>query len=61
MASNYKKPMERQGIARDTHQLASLGVCLIESSDKGVIVQNSAESSLVAEVKVKQYIYPILL
>lgn len=61
MASNYRQPMERQGIARDLHQLAILGVRLIESLDKGVIMQNVAESSLVAKVKVKQYIDPILL
>ena len=61
MASNYRQPMERQGIARDLHQLVSLGVRLIEYADRGVIVQNAAESSLVAEVKVKQHVDPILL
>ena len=61
IASNYRQPMERQGITRDLHQLASLGVHLIESSEKVVIVQNKVESSLVAKFKEKQYIDPILL
>ncbi|KAH0700890.1 hypothetical protein KY284_015105 [Solanum tuberosum] len=39
----------------------ALGVHLLESPDEGVIVQNAAESSLVVEVKKKQYTDPILL
>ncbi|KAH0661672.1 hypothetical protein KY284_026603 [Solanum tuberosum] len=61
MASTYGQSVERQGITKDLCQLASLGVRLLESPDKGVIVQNAAESSLVVEVKEKQYIDPILL
>ncbi|XP_070010710.1 uncharacterized protein [Nicotiana sylvestris] len=40
-------------LAREVHQLASLGVRLANSNEGGVIVQNRAESSLVAEVKEK--------
>ena len=61
MASTYGQSMERQGITKDLHQLASLGVCLFESPDEGVIVQNTVESLLVTEVKEKQYADPILL
>ncbi|XP_070028904.1 uncharacterized protein [Nicotiana sylvestris] len=41
--------------------LACLGVHLVHSDERGVIVQNRAESSLVAEVKEKQYNDPILV
>ena len=54
-------PIERQGMIKDLHQLASLGVCFLETPDKELIVHNAAESSLVAEVKEKQYADPILL
>ncbi|XP_070004323.1 uncharacterized protein [Nicotiana sylvestris] len=47
-------------LAREVHQLASLGVRLRESNEGGVIVQNRAESSLVAEVKEKQFVDPLL-
>ncbi|XP_070006050.1 uncharacterized protein [Nicotiana sylvestris] len=42
-------------LAREVHQLSSLGVRLADSNEGGVIVQNGAESSLVAEVKEKQF------
>ncbi|KAH0641960.1 hypothetical protein KY290_033563 [Solanum tuberosum] len=61
MASTYGQYVERQGITKDLCQLASLGVRLLKSPDEGVIVQNTAESSLVVEVKQKQYTDPILL
>ena len=54
-------PIERRGMVKDLHQLASLGVRLLETPDKGLIVHNVKESSLVAEVKEKQYADPILL
>ncbi|XP_049394756.1 uncharacterized protein LOC125859062 [Solanum stenotomum] len=61
MASTYEQSIGRQQITKDLRQLASLGVRLLESPDEGVIVQNAAESSFVAEVKEKQYTDPILL
>ncbi|XP_070046669.1 uncharacterized protein [Nicotiana tomentosiformis] len=48
-------------LAREVHQLASLGVRLANSNVGGVIVRNSVESSLVAEVKEKQYNDPVLV
>ncbi|XP_070017785.1 uncharacterized protein [Nicotiana sylvestris] len=42
-------------LAREVHQLASLGVPLADSNEGGVIVQNRAGSSLVEEVKEKQF------
>ncbi|XP_070046304.1 uncharacterized protein [Nicotiana tomentosiformis] len=42
-------------LAKEVHRLASLGVRLADSSERGVNVQNRAESSLVVEVKEKQY------
>ncbi|KAH0685662.1 hypothetical protein KY284_016215 [Solanum tuberosum] len=40
---------ENKELAKDVHRLARLGVCLTDTSDCGVIVQNGSESSLVAE------------
>ncbi|WMV29282.1 hypothetical protein MTR67_022667 [Solanum verrucosum] len=52
---------ERKELPKDVHRLARLGVCLMNISDDGVIVQNGSESSLVTEVKEKQDSDPILL
>nr|XP_009799040.1 PREDICTED: uncharacterized protein LOC104245169 [Nicotiana sylvestris] len=51
----YQRPL-----ARAVHQLACLGVRLADSNEGGVIVQNKDESSLVAEVKEKQFDDPLL-
>ncbi|XP_070010227.1 uncharacterized protein [Nicotiana sylvestris] len=51
----YQRPF-----AKEVHQLASLGVLLVDSNERGVIVQNRAESSLVAEVKENQFSDPLL-
>ncbi|XP_070054298.1 uncharacterized protein [Nicotiana tomentosiformis] len=48
-------------LAREVHQLASLGVRLAESSEGGLIVQNRAEPLLVVKVKEKQYDDPLLV
>ncbi|XP_070042683.1 uncharacterized protein [Nicotiana tomentosiformis] len=48
-------------LALEVHQLAGLGVLLTDSSERGVIVQNMEESSLVTEVKEKQYSDPMLV
>ncbi|XP_070002474.1 uncharacterized protein [Nicotiana sylvestris] len=52
----YQRPL-----SKEVHRLASLGVHLADSSEGGVIVQNRAESSLVVEVKEKQYNDPLLV
>ncbi|XP_070046720.1 uncharacterized protein [Nicotiana tomentosiformis] len=46
----YQRPL-----GKEVHRLASMGVLLTNSSEGGVIVQNRDESSLVLEVKEKQY------
>ncbi|XP_049397344.1 uncharacterized protein LOC125861504 [Solanum stenotomum] len=61
MENTYEQSIGRQQITKDLRQLASLGVRLLESPDEGIIVQDAAESSFVAEVKEKQYTDPILL
>ncbi|XP_070017436.1 uncharacterized protein [Nicotiana sylvestris] len=50
----------QRSLAREVHQLASLGVRFADSNKGGVIVQNRAESLLVAEVKEKQFVDPLL-
>uniref|UniRef100_A0A1U7VP16 Uncharacterized protein LOC104220466 n=1 Tax=Nicotiana sylvestris TaxID=4096 RepID=A0A1U7VP16_NICSY len=56
----HLKPCQRS-LAREVHQLASLGVRLVDSNEGGVIVQNRTESFLVVEVKEKQYKDPFLV
>ncbi|WMV18987.1 hypothetical protein MTR67_012372 [Solanum verrucosum] len=52
---------EKKELAKYVHRLAPLGVCLMDTSNGGVIVQNGSESLLIAEVKEKQDRNPILL
>ncbi|XP_019224223.1 PREDICTED: uncharacterized protein LOC109205913 [Nicotiana attenuata] len=52
---------DKQTMVKEVHRLASLGVRLLDSEDGGVVLQNRAESSLVAEVKEKQFSDPYLL
>ncbi|XP_070017664.1 uncharacterized protein [Nicotiana sylvestris] len=47
--------LEKRGISHEVHQLASLGVWLLDSGDIGITIQNTAISSLVTEVKERQY------
>ncbi|XP_059313238.1 uncharacterized protein LOC132064309 [Lycium ferocissimum] len=51
---------EKRELACEVRRLASLGVRLIDSGDTGVTVQDTAMSSLVAEIKERQYEDPIL-
>uniref|UniRef100_A0A1U7YQ86 Uncharacterized protein LOC104249407 n=1 Tax=Nicotiana sylvestris TaxID=4096 RepID=A0A1U7YQ86_NICSY len=46
---------------KGVHRLASLGVCLVDSSEGEVIVQNRAESSILLEAKEKQYNAPLMV
>ncbi|XP_070010128.1 uncharacterized protein [Nicotiana sylvestris] len=46
-------------LALEIRQLASLGVRLEDPSERGIIVQNRDESSLVVEVKEKQFNDPL--
>ncbi|XP_070029986.1 uncharacterized protein [Nicotiana sylvestris] len=52
---------DKRTMMKEVYRLASLGVQLLESEDGGVVLQNRAESSLVAEVKEKQFSDPYLL
>ncbi|XP_070042806.1 uncharacterized protein [Nicotiana tomentosiformis] len=51
---SYLQP-EKSGIAHDIHQIASLGVQLLDSGDNGITIQDTITSSLVTEVKGHQY------
>ncbi|KAH0669635.1 hypothetical protein KY289_024128 [Solanum tuberosum] len=52
---------EKKKLAKDVHRLARLGVRLMDSTERGVVVMNGAESSLVSEVKENQDQDPILV
>ncbi|XP_070035190.1 uncharacterized protein [Nicotiana tomentosiformis] len=52
---------EKRGIAHKIHQLASLGVRLLDSGDIGITIQDTATSFLVTEVKEHQYEDPVLV
>lgn len=45
----------------DIHSLANLGVYLLDSEDGGILVQEVVLSTLGAEIKEKQEMYPILI
>ncbi|WMV19109.1 hypothetical protein MTR67_012494 [Solanum verrucosum] len=47
---------ERNEIAKDVHRLARLGVCLMDTSDSGVIVHNGSESLLAEELRKKKIV-----
>ncbi|XP_070040571.1 uncharacterized protein [Nicotiana tomentosiformis] len=51
---SYLQP-GKSGIACDIHKLASLGVRLLDSCDTGITIQDTTTSSLVTEVKERQY------
>ncbi|XP_075076665.1 uncharacterized protein LOC142163291 [Nicotiana tabacum] len=44
---------DKRTMMKEVHRLANLGVRLLDSEDGGVVLQNRAESSLVAEAKEK--------
>ncbi|XP_070056979.1 uncharacterized protein [Nicotiana tomentosiformis] len=46
---------EKRELARELHQLGCLGVQLVDSNDGGVVLQNTAKSSLIDEVKERSY------
>ncbi|XP_070032356.1 uncharacterized protein [Nicotiana tomentosiformis] len=52
---------EKRGITHEIHQLASLGVRLLDSGDIGITIQDTTTSSLVTEVKERQYEDPVLV
>ncbi|XP_070020209.1 uncharacterized protein [Nicotiana sylvestris] len=46
---------EKRQLTREIHQLACLVVRSVDSGNGGVVLQNTAKSSLIAEVKERQY------
>ncbi|XP_070056515.1 uncharacterized protein [Nicotiana tomentosiformis] len=52
---------EKRQLTREIHHLACLGVQLVNSNDGGGVLQNTAKSSLVAEVKERKYKDPELV
>ncbi|WMV30052.1 hypothetical protein MTR67_023437 [Solanum verrucosum] len=52
--------VEKNELTRELHQLASMGVRLLEAKYSGVKIQNTAISSLVIEVKSRQQEDPSL-
>ncbi|KAH0748200.1 hypothetical protein KY290_027432 [Solanum tuberosum] len=55
ISSINEKTVEKEGMAKDLRQLASLGVRLLETPKEGIVVHNAVESSLVVEVKEKKF------
>ncbi|XP_070010749.1 uncharacterized protein [Nicotiana sylvestris] len=53
--------VEKRELAREIHQLACLGVQLVDSDDGGVALQNTATSYLIVEEKERQYEDPELV
>nr|XP_009777849.1 PREDICTED: uncharacterized protein K02A2.6-like [Nicotiana sylvestris] len=52
---------DNRTMIKEVHLLAYLGVRLLDSENGGIVLQNRAKSSLVAEVKEKQFGDPYLL
>lgn len=52
---------EKRQLTREIHQLTCLGVQLVDSGNGGVVLQNTAKSSLIIEVKERQYEDPELV
>ena len=51
----------KKKLAQEIHQLDRLGIRLVDSSEGGVCVHSSSESSLVSEVKEKKDRAPSLV
>ena len=51
MGSTAHVKEEKRELSKDLHRLACLGVSLIDSTERWIMVTNGAESSLVSEVK----------
>jgi len=60
MGSLSHLTVEKRELVRELHQLASLGVRLLEADDSGVTIQDTTVSSLVVEVKSRQQEDPSL-
>ena len=61
MGSTAHVEEEKRELTKDVHRLARLRVRLMDFIERGVVVMNGVESSLVSEVKEKQDQDPIFL
>jgi len=52
---------DKRTLVKDIHRSSKVGIRLSNTKDSGVVVQNGTCSSLVAEVKAKQFDDPYLL
>ena len=52
---------EKKELVKEVHQLARLGVRLVDTPSGGVSVHSSSESSFVVDVKAKQHLDPVLM
>ncbi|XP_070014694.1 uncharacterized protein [Nicotiana sylvestris] len=52
---------EKRQLTREIHQLACLGVQIVDSGNGGVVLQNTTKSCLIAKVKERQYEDPELV
>ena len=53
MGSDAQVENGKKKLVQEVHQLARLGVCLVDSAEGSVWVQSISESSLASEVKEK--------
>ncbi|XP_055826358.1 uncharacterized protein LOC129894726 [Solanum dulcamara] len=60
LGSLTEVPAEKKEIVHEIGQLASLGVRLAELGDNGISVREVAESSIIEEIKRRQYEDPVL-
>ena len=61
MSSVAHGEYNKKELVLDVHRIARLGFHLVDSLNRAVIFQPNIESSLVADVKPKQYLNPILM
>ena len=52
---------EKKELVKEVHQLARLGVRLVDTPSGGVSVHSSFESSFVIDAKDKQHLEPVLM
>ncbi|KAF3662415.1 cysteine-rich polycomb-like family protein [Capsicum annuum] len=57
----YHVDEDKSGFVKDIHYLTNLGVLLLDSADRDVIMQEVVKSSLGTKVKEKQVLDPILM
>ena len=61
MGSTAHVEEEKRELSKDVHKITCMEVRHMDSTEKGIVVTNGAESSLVSEVKEKQDQDSILL